>query len=435
MEAATPHGYTRTLLWKNVRLKRKHPIKTLFEVVLPIALLALLGYLKSQMADTNRGTGWATWYGPSDPLYRGSSPNPNYVQTEATMTGLLLDLGSNRNGYGSDPAVAPTCRNALLAGYVSTNRTSPYAWPPRCQSLGLPKKIAIVPDNTFTRQYFAEAVGQWYPRVELTSNIAVPSFADSVVFFPNEQALEDSITEGRYGVTFDSPRLAAAIVFTAMPSTLGTPGNIEYSLRFNTTTGGYGGVVPRTSGDVVDLLQRGLDPNAYKSYAREGFYTLQTLVTRFATCVPDWKDGKTTGTCTMPNAVAAATPQVDAMLLQQVFNDTRLAYTFSAASNGKTYYSPRTFTSNISKSAYEPLIKPLRLLPQATGGGLVFPFPVMGFTVSPFFEAVDFIFGIVFVLSYIQCLSAILVALISEKETKTRELLKILGVPDVAIVG
>ncbi|RHY02223.1 hypothetical protein DYB36_008551 [Aphanomyces astaci] len=435
MEAATPHGYTRTLLWKNVRLKRKHPIKTLFEVVLPIALLALLGYLKSQMADTNRGTGWATWYGPSDPLYRGSSPNTNYVQAEATMTGLLLDLGSNRNGYGSDPIVSTTCRKASLAGHISTNPTSPYAWPSLCQSVGLPKKIAIVPDNTFTRQYFAEAVSQWYPRLELTSNIAVPSFADSVVFFPNEQALEDSITEGRYGVTLDSPPLAAAIVFTAMPSTLGTPGNIEYSLRFNTTTGGNGGVVPRTSGDVVDLLQRGLDPNAYKSYAREGFYTLQTLVTRFATCVPDWKDGKTTGTCTMPNAVAAATPQVDAMLLQQVFNDTRLAYTFSAASNGKTYYSPRTFTSNISKSAYEPLIKPLRLLPQATGGGLVFPFPVMGFTVSPFFEAVDFIFGIVFVLSYIQCLSAILVALISEKETKTRELLKILGVPDVAIVG
>ncbi|RHZ34332.1 hypothetical protein DYB37_012253, partial [Aphanomyces astaci] len=435
MEAATPHGYTRTLLWKNVRLKRKHPIKTLFEVVLPIALLALLGYLKSQMADTNRGTGWATWYGPSDPLYRGSSPNTNYVQTEATMTGLLLELGSNRNGYGSDPAVAPTCRKASLAGHISTNPTSPYAWPSLCQSLGLPKKIAIVPDNTFTRQYFAEAVGQWYPRVELTSNIAVPSFVDSVVFFPNEQALEDSITGGRYGVTFDSPPLAAAIVFTAMPSTLGTPGNIEYSLRFNTTTGTYGYVVPRTSGDVVDLLQRGLDPDAYKSYAREGFYTLQTLVTRFATCVPDWKDGKTTGTCTMPNAVAAATPQVDAMLLQQVFNDTRLSSTFSAASNWKTYYSPHTFTTNISKSAYEPLIKPLRLLPQATGGGLVFPFPVMGFTVSPFFEAVDFIFGIVFVLSYIQCLSAILVALISEKETKTRELLKILGVPDVAIVG
>ncbi|CAK4672695.1 unnamed protein product [Aphanomyces euteiches] len=73
-------------------------------------------------------------------------------------------------------------------------------------------------------------------------------------------------------------------------------------------------------------------------------------------------------------------------------------------------------------------------MPQPVGGAAVFPFPIQSYTASKFFDSVKSTFGLVFVISYLHALSSVLVALISEKETKASEMMKILGVRDSAIM-
>ncbi|KAF0711892.1 hypothetical protein As57867_004984, partial [Aphanomyces stellatus] len=441
LEASQPagaRGFVRTLLWKNFLLKRKHPVKWLFEVLLPVLLIVGLGLMKMQMENSVFESGWTPWKGKSDVLFTGLKPSSYLVNSEKTMSNFLVQIASERiDGYRdrSLPPIDKACRVAMNAGNVSLDKSSPFAYPSTCLDY-LPTKIAIVPDNAFTRQYFVATLSQWYPRVPLGPTAAVPSLADSVSFFPSEDALEKYILDPKYGVAYDTPPLAAAIVFTTMPSTLGTAGNMEYSLRFNSTTELDRGTltVPHSTLAVVDPLQRKLDAWPLNYYASSGFLTLQTLVTRFATCVPDWKDGKTTGTCTAANSVAVASPEVDTQLRQQIVKEGQFARLLADPDSTKSRFTDNASSISLPAEAWSLLLKPLRQLPQSTGGSLVFPFPIDGYTESGFYDAISFVFGIFFVISYLQCLSSILVALISEKESKTRELIKILGVPDMAIV-
>ncbi|RHZ01022.1 hypothetical protein DYB31_010702, partial [Aphanomyces astaci] len=449
-------GYTSTLLWKNFLLKKKHPIKWALEVLLPVALILLMGGLKTLTDDVKVPDGWSTdkpiegsdTIGTSYSLFHVDTmfgvPLPKFYQTEGTVSGLLLQMATKawdarQDSKGMTAAQNEACSAAAYSGNVNADVNSPSAWPAICRDNIIPQKLAIAPDNDFTRKYFLETLSLWYPRVSLDANgtLAVPSIADSVQFFADETALNAYVTNVEYAKSFSTPRIAAAIVFTAMPSPLGSAGNIEYSIRLNSTLGrgGVTGDVPRTNLEPFLPLQRSINTDSYTRYAKSGFMSYQTLVTRFALCVPDWNADTrtTTGTCTQETAVmAAGNAMTDATLVStQLQADLNVFLSIMSYTNA----TKKPFNLNsVPLAALSALAKPLRQMPQPVGGASVFAFPIQAFTSSPFYQSVKDFFGLVFVLSYLHALSSVLVALISEKETKARELMKILGVPESAIV-
>lgn len=80
------------------------------------------------------------------------------------------------------------------------------------------------------------------------------------------------------------------------------------------------------------------------------------------------------------------------------------------------------------------LVTPLRQAPQPVFGQKTFAFPTAEYISSPFFDAVKTVFPLLFILSYVATLSKLLRAFILEKETKIRELLKIMGVKEHLII-
>ncbi|KAF0694859.1 Aste57867_14286 [Aphanomyces stellatus] len=428
--AATQRSFIATLVRKNFLLKRKSPKKWLVEVLLPVVWILVIGGLKSTSKEVYLSDGWDA-KGLTYPLnifekdsYLGIDA---YVQ-EGSMSAYLRYLGSGGLPYTlSNPDDTKTCREASDKGFVGATPSSLHPWPTVCETYVVPSILAIVPDTPFTREYFFKTLQTWYPRVPLdaTGAYAIPAIVDVVQFYADEAALERYIQSTAYGSSFANPKVKAAIAFTKTPTTLGTPGSIEYSLRLNSTAMAQDS--PSTTLDAYNPLQRNMDTNAMASLASNGFFTLQTLVARFATCVPDWNGQTTTGTCTTPKSASVTDATLDATLLQQVLQDKKLGYYALDAKFDNT---------SVPTASLEALLAPLRRFPQAVTGAHVTPFPMHHYTDRSFYTLVvhDY-FSLLFVMSNLLLLSSVLTALIGEKETKSRELMKILGVPERAIVA
>ncbi|KAF0685093.1 Aste57867_22967 [Aphanomyces stellatus] len=415
-------GFISTLLWKNTLILRKSPGKILFAVFFPVAVVLFLNYCKTQSTTSETPDGWSTSVG-SHNLF-----SHDYYVTESTLSALLLNLavdGWTQRQNASNTSAIHSCSRAAFAGNVSTNPSSPYAWPEECRAFIVPQKLAIVPDNTFTRSYFARFLAELYPRVPLTSDgsLVVPSWEDSLLFFNDNAALDRYATGPNYGINFTFPQVAAAIVFSATPPVLGAPGNMEYSIRMNK------GDIESTLNQDVNPLQRSITTGAYTKYATSGFMTLQTLVTRFALCMPN---PSSTSACTLTPRVASS-PAIDTQLFDQVLQDR----TLDAVANKYRRYVGKSFDpqDDIPAASMPHLLRPLYHVPHAIGGGAVFPFPISAFTSSSFYDIVSQLLGLMVLFGYMQMLAAVVVGLVGEKESRSRELMKILGVSDVAIVS
>ncbi|DAZ97518.1 TPA: hypothetical protein N0F65_009786 [Lagenidium giganteum] len=420
----------RTLLWKNWLLKRRHPIATAAEVLLPVIFIIIMNLLKRLSTDTTVPAGWSQAVTFSDTNTTGVSfglfdtPGPRYIMPETTMPGLLMLMATRmaselRNLTQLAQIESLTCAYGIgYFGAVSTNVSSPMAVPPVCRDRVTPYKLAIVPDNTFTRQYFFETLARWYPRTPISADsiqgfspVVVPALRDSVVFFDSNEALEAHITD---------PKIYAALVFDRMPSddAVGTYTSVEYSIRMNSTLakGGTMGTVPRTTGGPASEFpfQRQLDKSVYPRYAVRGFMTLQTLVARFLNCMPEWNatSQTTTDVCKSTAAVAHRSDELDRLLWRSLTSDL-------VVQNVTQILATQLNMTRFSRASRETLLAPMRIAPQPILGATVVPFPVIAYVSAPFYDQV----------------SRVLVVLIQEKETRAREYMKILGVPDTAILS
>lgn len=232
--------HIRTLLWKNWMLKKRHPVATVLEVILPVLFIILMSGLKTLTDNVNVPAGWSeNTSSPADSSTGVSNTltNPNgynslllklssgfpvqqkYMITEPTLSGLLMFLGMKsasgmRNTTLLSDAQKLECLKAVAYfGNVSTDLASPWVIPALYQDKITPYKLAIAPDNTFTRQYFFETMKKWYPRTAISnstldftggaSKVVIPAFEDSVVFFKTETELEAHITNAQYGKSLD----------------------------------------------------------------------------------------------------------------------------------------------------------------------------------------------------------------------------------------
>ncbi|RHZ28886.1 hypothetical protein DYB31_013829, partial [Aphanomyces astaci] len=481
--SSAPRSHTRALLRKNYLLKKKHPIKWAFEVMLPVAFIVLLAGLKTLTDNVRIPAGWSEApatslfsTGPtegntfnlfakptpslSDLLTSSSSTfrTPKYFLTETTMSGILANLAATSFADGIrmnelTSADRRACQTRVVfQGAVNVDPTSPNALPRECRGKVVPYKLAIIPDNAFTRSYFAATLSQWYPRVDVGRsgglNVTIPGFNDSVIFINSTDALDayvtgTSLARNTYGKDSSNPKIFAGLVFNEHPTTLGVAGSIDYTLRFNSTAGRQGsmGDVPKTSRILYDPYQRAITTSIYSRYTQRGFMTLQTAVARFATCVPVWNGTTTSGECTQTNS-RVKDGSLDSRFLVQVQNDLYLnklvdsanAFVRVTTNNNYTISSLALSWARMDDAALGLLALPLRQAPQPVLGSAVFPLPIQAYTSSPFYTLVDRYFALVFVISYLYSISSVLVALIHEKETKSRELLKIMGVSERAIV-
>jgi ATP-binding cassette subfamily A (ABC1) protein 3 len=463
-ERRTTWLYIRTLLWKNWTLKRRHPVATFMEVALPCVFILIMGLLKTLVDDVSVPAGWSDDDSITDDDTLGTSYNlfqtsgttlsgipavlPKFTMHETSLWGLLLYMGSLSISNGmkmdelSTTALANCTTGVTARGLVDMDPSSEYAVPTSCAGKVAPYKLAIAPDNTFTRDYFMQTMEQWYPRINLrnTSSSAVfPSLAESVQFFATEEELEDYVSGSDYATSQENPHIYGGIVFDTYPDddNIGDFGDIEYTVRLNSTLGRRGaiGLVPRTSGDPPQMspFQKSISMDYYSRYTVTGFMTLQTLVTRFVACMPEWDAAtKTTGECQRPQTTAEASTELDDALLASLDDDVIIEYAVqNIAGSDATFSSLRDFFSN---ETVEALLTPLRQAPQPYLGASVAPFPIEAYISSPFYDQVADVFAIVFILSYLYSISRILVVLIQEKELRLREYMKILGVQEKAIV-
>ncbi|KAF1787661.1 P-loop containing nucleoside triphosphate hydrolase [Phytophthora cactorum] len=460
----TSWTFMRALLWKNWLIKKRQPVATLCEILVPTFFIMLLGVLKlltetvevpsgwSDDADNTAGTSYNLFQPTGQSIEWVDTDLPKFALHESTMTGLMLKLGRQSIDDGlrledlsaSDLAA---CRTGVLAGgLVDTNTSSPFSVPTECAGKVVPYKIGVTPDNAFTRSYFAEAMDMWYPRLDLinstTETLTIPSFKESIQFFDTNDALTDYVKSDNYGDNLDNPKIYAAIVFDSAPSgdDIGSFGSIEYSLRLNSTQGDdmdSVGRVPTTDGSLqdVDSFQKDIVTDYYSVYTVTGFMTLQTLVTRFVTCMPEWisANQSTTGVCQRLQTTAVASSELDNTLLDVLTEDGLIQEALSGIGmSGVTSFS--TILAGLSNSTKEALLTPLRQAPQSMLGATVAPFPVDHYTSSPFYDNVSSVFSIVFVMAYLFTISRILVVLIQEKELRLREFMKILGVTEKTII-
>ncbi|KAG2768753.1 hypothetical protein Pcac1_g20086 [Phytophthora cactorum] len=460
----TSWTFMRALLWKNWLIKKRQPVATLCEILVPTFFILLLGVLKlltetvevpsgwSDDADNTAGTRYNLFQPTGQSIEWVDTDLPKFALHESTMTGLMLKLGRQSIDDGlrledlsaSDLAA---CRTGVLAGgLVDTNTSSPFSVPTECAGKVVPYKIGVAPDNAFTRSYFAEAMDMWYPRLDLinstTETLTIPSFKESIQFFDTNDALTDYVKSDNYGDNLDNPKIYAAIVFDSAPSgdDIGSFGSIEYSLRLNSTQGDdmdSVGRVPTTDGSLqdVDSFQKDIVTDYYSVYTVTGFMTLQTLVTRFVTCMPEWisANQSTTGVCQRLQTTAVASSELDNTLLDVLTEDGLIQEALSGIGmSGVTSFS--TILAGLSNNTKEALLTPLRQAPQSMLGATVAPFPVDHYTSSPFYDNVSSVFSIVFVMAYLFTISRILVVLIQEKELRLREFMKILGVTEKSII-
>ncbi|KAG2843112.1 ABC transporter A family member 1 [Phytophthora cactorum] len=431
-----------TLLSKSWLLKKRHWVAMLLEIFLPVLFILLITTLKALSDDVQVPAGWSST--ASEKSF--SLMQNGYLAQEPTLNGLMAYLGlraaaelHNTTAVSTDDQQA--CAFSVgYGGLVSTDTSSAFSVLDSCRNYVTPYKLAIAPDNDFTRKYFFEAAKNWYPRVvvDATVGVTLPSLEDSVVFFDSDKALESYIGKVGYGKSFETPIIYAALVFDEYPEDqdIGTYQSIEYSVRMNSTVGrgGSPGAVPRTLGDPAfeAPFQRTIEQTYYTSYASQGFMTLQTLVARFVNCMPEW-DAKTkssTGVCTQKLSTAVKSTENDARLFHAVDGDVLLNAGLPAAfgSTGTAWQSV------LSTAAKEQLLVPLRQAPQPYFATTVAPFPIESFLSAPFYDQVSSVFPLVFVLAYLYAVSRVLVVLIQEKETRSREYLKILGMSESAII-
>jgi ATP-binding cassette subfamily A (ABC1) protein 1 len=462
----TTWTYIKALLWKNFLIKRRHYVATLLEILLPTFFILLMGVLKNLTDDVGVPSGWSDdkplgsddSLGTSYNLYQSTGSSISWVLTtlpkfnmyESTLTGLLMLLGqqSVADGLKLDElsgADYVTCvRGVTVFGEVSNDTSSPYRVPEACAGKISPYKIAIAPDNTFTREYFMQTMNLWYPRINIlnsTTSPQVPSFEESVVFYKTAEDLEEYVKSNEYGDGIEQPRIYGAIVFDSIPQedAIGSFSSVEYTLRLNSTLGRQGAIgrVPRTLGDPPQIspFQRKINVDYYSRYAVTGFMTLQTLVTRFVTCMPEWDASTktTTGVCQRPQATANSTDELDLKLISTLDNDALIKFalsSFAAASAGTstntsavaTDFSFTNILAMMTDATKEALLKPLRQAPQPYLGASVAPFPVETYISSPFYDQVEDVFAIVFILAYLYAISRVLVVFIQEKESRMREL-------------
>ncbi|KDO21257.1 hypothetical protein SPRG_13556 [Saprolegnia parasitica CBS 223.65] len=448
-------GHTIALLRKNLWLKKRHPIATFFEILCPALVFIAIVIVRSR-EDRHSSMyvpGWQnnTLFGRYGNDYGSSNDYSGVRFREPGVYSLV------QNARYASRSIQDCVKSLAMNGSVDATCQKP---------LSLRPKLAIVPDNTFTRAYLGATLAQWYPKLSLplknangNLNLTISGLADFLVYFDSEAALEAYVTAPNYGPKTDyswmssrydedknatyNPTLVGAIVFNQMPSEdeIGTATDIEYTLRFPRADDSYMYATQKTTGAPPTL--RRYDPltvdlfnKETALYTTQGFATLDTMLTRVLNCRPVWDAAtkRTNGTCSV--AASTATSSADSALraivnadIQRIVGGLPLDYDMTRnVSVSETLLPPDVLSS---------LLRPLRQAPQPFLGGVTDTFPTGAYGYD-YFLAPDNVAALAICLGTVVfsvlLLGNVVGAFVLEKETRTREFMQALGLRPSSLV-
>ena len=400
----------KTLVWKNKLIKKRNLKGVFLELFVPISIILLLSALKTLTEASNEPGGW-----------QGTTFIP-FLTLPGTMPGLgqrLISLAVS-NSQTSLSRLSNEdenrCKNGFQKeGRVHYNTSHPRAIPSECDGLLIPYIIAITPDTPFTRNIIAKTVTAWYPSIPLQNNITLPSMADFFFFFSSQKTMESYIRSKEYGESVSNPIVYAALVFDTVED--GPFGSLSYSIRMNSSTP----TVPETNTDPIDTLQRDINTASLEKYATMGFMTLQTLVARIVNCQPTF-DNNGAVIC-LSETTAADNPVNNAGGVQQLEADTA----FSNILEG-------TSILDLDADSLTSLLRPFRQAPQPLSNPTVLPFPTFPFVKNEFYEAVGSNLPLLFAITFLYTFGQLVAALVTEKESRVKELMKIMGMVETSII-
>ncbi|CAK9049012.1 unnamed protein product, partial [Durusdinium trenchii] len=405
------------LMRKNLLLKKREwsaqccpwcPLAACCELLLPIAVLALLWWAKSECSRTGQCEipvleGWG-----------GLMPKEN----KSIICEEGLELAPPSSTRLSKRSRCDAWTEHILHPVDFYVVLSYLHWTGERIALAA-EKAADVPK---VEQFRETVTAEWFPDINMTNIPCIPLERDFLGKIESEvmqikenrstlrcmkEKINPGVLPGFANLTHPKiftaaelesymdtgVKLFAALVFHQLPSgAKGAPGDWDYSIRLNVSSGTqiFTRVPPTRP------LDLGLRNNEAFVYVRRGFVSLQLLVDRY---IIGW-------------------PR-DIELTNETCHELLLA-------------SGLTWAMNESLETQATITEHLRYLPQ---GVATLPMPVGGKVIDGFYELIALAFPLVFIVAFLYTQKKVLNELISEKETKVRESLRMLGVRSLAIIS
>ena len=433
--ADTLWPHTKILLGKNLKLKRQQyliptkmfklpvPLSATVEFVLPLAIVILLTYIKT-LTDIDvfpQGWGgdvpqgildintecvngidyrWKRATRPDEDRTSSCRPYTDTVRSIEPFFRTLTHLHALQHvkvAFAAEsPEDAPKVRR--MREWISRE------WYPRQELDDVPCMAGelIAGDIGWDEDSFDEASLQGSVR-NCTHHGVNPGVLSSFEDVSHIQGggtaaeLQEYIESDGYMVS--GPRVWAAVVFNAIPGegNPGEDGHWNYSVRMNFTHAD----ITSTYLSPTRHFSRGIQTYYALQYGLDGFSTLQLLVDRYI--------------------INRRTETNAALVL---------------ANNGfdKFEVDPRYTIDLISAwtpEALEQAAEPMRYEPQIVN---VLPVPSVGHRRNLFYSVVKQIFALLYVLLFMYSVFSIIATLVEEKETRVRELLRMMSVQTPSLV-
>jgi len=263
----------------------------------------------------------------------------------------------------------------------------------------------------------------------------VPSFKDLTWVFNSAAQMSDWIQDSEYKETnfVNNPAIYAGIIV----NDISTDGAWDYSIRMNTTQrqGNFNNELLRnteigreqtqaevcltspsglTSQTNVDNLKLDLTLTPSYIYSQRGFMTFQQMMDRYILCKGSAAE--------CDNSIIADALRDNEALREETLE--RLEDRIGLSN----------LTGRVPRDDVELLVKLLSPLLHAPQSVAVQVMPVSNWKRFDYYNDIQDTFALIFIIINLLPVSSVLRAIVTEKETKTRELLKMYGVRDSSII-
>eukprot|EP00937_MAST-01D_sp_MAST-1D-sp2_P000217 g217.t1 len=457
---------------KNFKLKRSQTcwcctcpfVPLCIELLLPVLLCILFGWVSSFFDTSPISAGWTTSAGFSGTEAKNPLTTFYHAPAGYATAGVPVDIPSGP-GQGMWARVAPMYE---FMDQVTGN--GPWLGRSRPQPASVCNKIALVAgggsvDGARVRAFQMDVHQRFHPEVSWPGGagkqqaVEMPGFANATIVFESLDDFDSYVTASTYltarsakgpeclschtfvqGRDTCSPNIAAALVLNSMDA----GGAWDFAIRVNATRQGdpnsaaaqlSGNSILNTKGAPnVNVLQRLLVPTAGAAAASLGFMSLQQLMDRYIlnTKGPaaDTAGAQYDLLYTRVNSGFYPGPSEGYFAIKTGL----LPGCLPCKNNNWTANPPACDASTLKRcqGALRGLTLAESYLPETVN---LVPLPIENFQFNTFYDTIAPVFALFFQVFMIMSTFLVHAALLTEKETKMREMLRIMGVSNEALMA
>jgi hypothetical protein len=446
-------------------------VPLLFEMVLPLLLLYGLGSLKTLFEPALVPAGWTDV--PVGLSNDAQQPQEQYYHSAAPISFNFMNGGSS----GTAPMTRPMTILDLILNYEATGPQADSGYV--CRKIGLAGADGVSAADLTNFQQWVDNELLGYTKMKsacATTFGADPDFGSGYyqltnsnfgttsMVFQSETQLQSWIEGDKYGTfspacvdnknasstfrpgqngpycstecsactAFSSdcqPEINLAIVFDKVSKDgAGGQADWSFSIRLNTTFGGY--LDLGTSSSPTDDISARPDPGKAQAYANSGFLTLQSLAQRY---IVNKKNGP--GSASSSDADGAGRLKLFTNMYETGYFASKLYD--SSHPTGKQLMKVVVDSTERGDKVVTPEESACQkaVLDYVTNSETYFPnvvnfvaLPTFAYSYNTFYNVTATFLPMVFILLFLLSVFLTHSALLVEKETKMREMLKIMGV-------